>query len=118
MERVLSHCYALRPPGRLAQLGERRLDKAEVTGSSPVSPIKRPAFAGLLWLYQARGSRSRGAGSPPAAGGQQAPDPTEPPRSGRLKPALRRRSPAGSFLRSDPPPHPRERERKATNSTH
>jgi hypothetical protein len=26
-------------PGRLAQLGERRLDKAEVTGSSPVSPI-------------------------------------------------------------------------------
>jgi len=27
------------PPGRLAQLGERRLDKAEVTGSSPVSPI-------------------------------------------------------------------------------
>ncbi len=30
-------------PGRLAQLGERRLDKAEVTGSSPVSPItKKP----------------------------------------------------------------------------
>jgi hypothetical protein len=29
----------LRIPGRLAQLGERRLDKAEVTGSSPVSPI-------------------------------------------------------------------------------
>jgi acetyl-CoA acyltransferase len=28
-------------PGRLAQLGERRLDKAEVTGSSPVSPITR-----------------------------------------------------------------------------
>src|SRR3954465_9030319 len=27
-----------RLPGRLAQLGERRLDKAEVTGSSPVSP--------------------------------------------------------------------------------
>src|SRR2546421_11094515 len=26
------------PLGRLAQLGERRLDKAEVTGSSPVSP--------------------------------------------------------------------------------
>ena len=36
----LSHCYAWQPPGRLAQLGERRLDKAEVTGSSPVSPIK------------------------------------------------------------------------------
>ena len=35
------HC---RLPGRLAQLGERRLDKAEVTGSSPVSPTpKRPA---------------------------------------------------------------------------
>src|SRR4029077_7976819 len=27
------------PPGRLAQLGERRLDKAEVAGSSPASPI-------------------------------------------------------------------------------
>jgi hypothetical protein len=27
-------------PGRLAQLGERRLDKAEVTGSSPVSPME------------------------------------------------------------------------------
>ncbi len=27
-------------PGRLAQLGERRLDKAEVTGSSPVSPTQ------------------------------------------------------------------------------
>ena len=49
MERVLSHCYAWQPPGRLAQLGERRLDKAEVTGSSPVSPIERSAFAGLLW---------------------------------------------------------------------
>ena len=33
-------CYPSLPiPGRLAQLGERRLDKAEVTGSSPVSPI-------------------------------------------------------------------------------
>lgn len=28
-------------PGRLAQLGERRLDKAEVIGSSPISPITR-----------------------------------------------------------------------------
>src|SRR6476469_7985345 len=27
------------PPGRLAQLGERQLDKLEVTGSSPVAPI-------------------------------------------------------------------------------
>ena len=26
-------------PGRIAQLGERRLDKAEVTGSSPVTPM-------------------------------------------------------------------------------
>src|ERR1700754_4583939 len=50
MERVVSHCYAWQPPGRLAQLGERRLDKAEVTGSSPVSPIERSAFAGLLSL--------------------------------------------------------------------
>jgi hypothetical protein len=37
-----------RLPGRLAQLGERLLDKQEVTGSSPVSPIKRFAFAGVL----------------------------------------------------------------------
>src|SRR3712207_8890267 len=37
-------CVAtLAVPGRLAQLGERRLDKAEVTGSSPVSPTARPA---------------------------------------------------------------------------
>ncbi len=37
-------------PGRLAQLGERRLDKAEVTGSSPVSPITGTArFAGRSW---------------------------------------------------------------------
>jgi hypothetical protein len=44
-------------PGRLAQLGERRLDKAEVTGSSPVSPIVgfgsgarelRPSSRGLV----------------------------------------------------------------------
>ena len=35
---ALIRCAAF--PGRLAQLGERRLDKAEVTGSSPVSPIK------------------------------------------------------------------------------
>jgi hypothetical protein len=36
--------YICTPPGRLAQLGERRLDKAEVTGSSPVSPTG--GFAG------------------------------------------------------------------------
>jgi hypothetical protein len=36
-------------PGRLAQLGERRLDKAEVTGSSPVSPIEEvPGNRGAL----------------------------------------------------------------------
>ena len=35
----------LAPPGRLAQLGERRLDKAEVAGSSPASPIG--PFAGI-----------------------------------------------------------------------
>ena len=32
-------------PGRLAQLGERRLDKAEVTGSSPVSPTEQQSQA-------------------------------------------------------------------------
>src|SRR6185436_4908322 len=31
-----------RSPGPLAQLGERRLDKPEVTGSSPVRPIAGP----------------------------------------------------------------------------
>ena len=37
-----------RLPGRLAQLGERRLDKAEVTGSSPVSPTpKGPPMRGF-----------------------------------------------------------------------
>src|SRR3954468_5194737 len=46
MGRVVSHCYAWQPPGRLAQLGERRLDKAEVTGSSPVSPTERSAVLG------------------------------------------------------------------------
>ena len=36
-------------PGRLAQLGERRLDKAEVTGSSPVSPTAfGPVVTGLF----------------------------------------------------------------------
>ena len=48
------HC---RLPGRLAQLGERRLDKAEVTGSSPVSPTSRKPrkLRGFLLL----GGRSR-----------------------------------------------------------
>src|SRR4029079_5914076 len=36
--RPLNRVGPLAAPGRLAQLGERRLDKAEVTGSSPVSP--------------------------------------------------------------------------------
>ena len=31
--------YKWKRPGRLAQLGERQLDKLEVTGSSPVAPI-------------------------------------------------------------------------------
>ena len=36
-------------PGRLAQLGERRLDKAEVTGSSPVSPtFEVPGYDGAF----------------------------------------------------------------------
>jgi hypothetical protein len=39
-------------PGRLAQLGERRLDKAEVIGSSPISPTgEKPRICGaFLWL--------------------------------------------------------------------
>ena len=40
-DRAAAALIPLQPiPGRLAQLGERRLDKAEVTGSSPVSPMK------------------------------------------------------------------------------
>src|SRR5436309_813829 len=35
----LPHATFRAPPGRLAQLGERRLDKAEVAGSSPASPM-------------------------------------------------------------------------------
>jgi hypothetical protein len=37
-------------PGRLAQLGERRLDKAEVTGSSPVSPTRKALLSGAFLL--------------------------------------------------------------------
>src|SRR4051794_30341445 len=46
----LRRCRAMIPalPGRLAQLGERRLDKAEVTGSSPVSPITKPLLSGAF----------------------------------------------------------------------
>ena len=40
--------YPVRLPGRLAQLGERRLDKAEVTGSSPVSPTGSPVQGAFL----------------------------------------------------------------------
>src|SRR3954452_2549064 len=35
-----------RPRGRLAQLGERLLDKQEVTGSSPVSPTAETPLRG------------------------------------------------------------------------
>ena len=35
-------------PGRLAQLGERLLDKQEVTGSSPVSPMRKPCISGAF----------------------------------------------------------------------
>jgi hypothetical protein len=65
MERVVSHCYAWQPPGRLAQLGERRLDKAEVTGSSPVSPTPEPL------LSRANVGRR-------VARANHAPDPTSP----------------------------------------
>ena len=41
-------CYPARVPGRLAQLGERRLDKAEVTGSSPVSPTRKALHSRVL----------------------------------------------------------------------
>src|SRR5918992_2218491 len=38
-----------RPPGPLAQMGERRLDKPEATGSSPVRPTREsPADSGVF----------------------------------------------------------------------
>jgi hypothetical protein len=37
-----------RTPGRLAQLGERQLDKLEVTGSSPVTPINPSGAEGQV----------------------------------------------------------------------
>ena len=50
-------------PGRLAQLGERRLDKAEVTGSSPVSPIFGALQMRGFWLSRVpMGSRSKAGG--------------------------------------------------------
>jgi len=44
-------------PGRLAQLGERRLDKAEVTGSSPVSSIAMTTKDGRPCAQVASSSR-------------------------------------------------------------
>jgi hypothetical protein len=54
----------LAPKGRLAQLGERRLDKAEVAGSSPASPItgecsRTPAAAGVLCPRDRMSRRTR-----------------------------------------------------------
>ena len=37
-------------PGRLAQLGERQLDKLEVTGSSPVAPIAPLTAGSFAWI--------------------------------------------------------------------
>jgi hypothetical protein len=59
-------------PGRLAQLGERRLDKAEVTGSSPVSPTgcEAPRMRGFLVLGgcdRRWGGRSRDSPTFPSA---------------------------------------------------
>jgi hypothetical protein len=47
-------CVEFGFPGRIAQLGERYLDKLEVTGSSPVTPMTRDPFgAPGRWLAQA-----------------------------------------------------------------
>ena len=51
--RRATRCYA-EPPGRLAQLGERQLDKLEVTGSSPVAPTSgKPRCGGVFALLVA-----------------------------------------------------------------
>ena len=47
MRGPLAHATLDILPGRLAQLGERRLDKAEVTGSSPVSPMETIAIGSI-----------------------------------------------------------------------
>src|SRR3954470_18158027 len=54
-------------PGRLAQLGERRLDKAEVTGSSPVSPTADRSCAGVSQALR-KPVRSGGSESGPVCG--------------------------------------------------
>ena len=60
---VLDRAVRLIAPGRLAQLGERQLDKLEVTGSSPVAPIwgspMLPKGVALLGLKRRRGARCR-----------------------------------------------------------
>jgi ketosteroid isomerase-like protein len=51
-----------RSPGPLAQLGERRLDKPEVTGSSPVRPIDSQRNVDVvrdLWNAYSRGDFDR-----------------------------------------------------------
>src|SRR2546421_10137538 len=58
------------PLGRLAQLGERRLDKAEVAGSSPASPTKqasalRPRFPGAVRRFGALRKKARATNTPP-----------------------------------------------------
>ena len=54
---ALIRCSAF--PGRLAQLGERRLDKAEVTGSSPVSPMRSKSTCqrAFCWLHGSSAGR-------------------------------------------------------------
>src|SRR3954447_17025359 len=62
-----SHPVATLPgtPGRLAQLGERRLDKAEVTGSSPVSPtLSKPRSGGVFSFSWPRAGVDCRLGSP------------------------------------------------------
>ena len=51
-------------PGRLAQLGERQLDKLEVTGSSPVTPIVRKRPRGGFGASEALSRWRRRAASP------------------------------------------------------
>jgi hypothetical protein len=46
-------------PGRLAQLGERLLDKQEVTGSSPVSPTEAPLCRVAVGFGAGEGARHR-----------------------------------------------------------
>src|SRR5947209_6671095 len=97
-------------PGRLAQLGERRLDKAEVTGSSPVSPTPgAPPRRGFVVLRTserlASASDADDARRPPAARRRRPGGGRAARRGARLQRGVERRR--GRRAAARPRPDPR-----------